>query len=184
MATIHSISTFQDKFQGGTRPNRFRITATPPSNLATGGNGLFIDTHCVATTLPESIVGNIPIPFRGRIYKFPGDRVYNDWNVTVLDDTGASSTWDAFHAWSELFNSHEDNVAQDRRHVSNFCVDLTVEHLDHQSDAFLKKIILRNAWPTQVGPVSLDMAAANQTAQFQVSISYTHYTYLAQSPTS
>jgi hypothetical protein len=177
---IHSISTFTDKFNGGTRPNRFRITASNPVGGAAGGNGLFIDTHCVAATIPESIVGSIPIPFRGRIYKFPGDRVYNDWNVTVLDDTGASRTWYAFHTWSDLFNNHENNTADDKRHISNFCQDLTIEHLDHASDDFLKTVILRNAWPTQVGPITLDMAAGNQLTQFQVSIAYTHYTFLEQ----
>ena len=172
---IHSISEFVNAFRGGTRPNRFVITATDP----TGTGSLFIPTHCVAATLPESIVGIIPIPFRGRVYKFPGDRTYNEWNVTVLDDQQENDTWFIFHEWSQKFNSHVNNTADDRTMVPNYCIDLTVSHYDHQTDVAIRKIILKNAWPVQVGPITLDMNAANQLTQFQVQIAYTHFEYTA-----
>lgn len=168
--SIHSISTFIGAFQGGTRPNRFKITGSSPA-----GN-LFFDTHCVASSLPESIVGSILIPFRGRIYKFPGDRQYNDWAVTILDDTGDKATWKLFHDWSELFNSHVDNVAAEKTQETNYCRDLTITHLDHSSSSgALKQVLLQNAWPSIVGPVTLDMSAANTLSQFQVTIAYTHF---------
>jgi hypothetical protein len=92
-----------------------------------------------------------------------------------------------FHDWSELFNNHESNTATDRRHISNFCTDLTISQLDHAglgsgqqgppspTASTLKKIQLQKAWPVVVGPVVLDMAAANTLAQFQVTIAYSHY---------
>jgi hypothetical protein len=172
MSNIHSISTFINQFQGGTRPNRFRITGTAPAGVGDlfGPEGIY----CMASSLPESNVGIIPIPFRGRIYKFPGDRSYNEWTVTILDDNG-TQLWGTWHRWSEKFNSHVDNLAAARDHKSNFCT-ITVHHLDHQSDAVVKSIALQNAWPVQVGPVQLDMGAANQLVQFQVQIAYSHYT--------
>jgi len=179
MATIHSIQQFIGSFNGGTRPNRFRISGTSPTE---NGQTLFPETLCTASSIPESIIGSIPIPFRGRIYKFPGDRVYNDWTVTMHDDTEKNAVWGFWHDWSQKFNSHENNTASDRRHVSNFCVDLSVEHLDHQTEYSTKVIRLLNAWPIQVGPIALDMAAANQLSQFQVQIAYTHYTYQYPAP--
>jgi|LauGreDrversion4_2_1035121.scaffolds.fasta_scaffold221054_2 hypothetical protein len=186
MSSFHSIGNFVNAFNGGTRPNRFRITATAPEGVAAPG-GLFIDTHCVAATVPESIVGIIPIPFRGRMYKFPGDRTYNEWTVTVLDDTNDKATWFTFHEWSQLFNNHETNIAVNASQRDSFCKDLTIEHLDHSvadGSVALKKIKLLNAWPVQVGPVQLDMGAANQLVQFQVQIAYTHFQYEAQSTVS
>jgi hypothetical protein len=172
---FHNISTFIGKFKGGTRPNRFRISG---SNIAlpAGSGGLFRETHCQAATLPESIVGIIPIPFRGRIYKFPGDRTYNEWNVTVLDDIGDQATWQFFHNWSNLFNSHDQNVSDDRAQKKNYCQDLMVELLDHNENKVIRKMLLQNAWPVQVGPVTLDMNAGNQLGSFQVQIAYTHFT--------
>ena len=172
MSNIHSISTFINQFQGGTRPNRFRISGVAPGGIGDlfGPEGIY----CMSSALPESNVGIIPIPFRGRIYKFPGDRSYNEWTVTLLDDNGIG-LWQAWHSWSEKFNSHVENLANDRVHTSNFCT-ITVEHLDHQTNTAIKTIQLQNAWPVQVGPVQLDMGAANQLTQFQVQIAYSHYT--------
>ena len=63
----------------------------------------------------------------------------------------------------------------------NYCADLTVSHYDHQTDTAIRKVLLKNAWPVQVGPVTLDMSATNQLTQFQVQIAYTHFEYLAVS---
>jgi hypothetical protein len=169
MSGFQSISNFLNAFNGGTRPNRFKISGTNP------GGDLFFDTHCSAATLPESIVGIIPVPFRGRVYKFPGDRTYNEWNVTILDDIGNRATWDLFHSWSEEFNEHENNTSLTRKHITRYCADLTVELMDHNSDIVLRTMQLLNAWPVQVGPVTLDMNAANQLGSFQVQIAYTHF---------
>ena len=172
-----NIGQFVSNFYGGTRPNRFRISGTVPNAIGEG----FIETHCVSTSLPESNVGIIPIPFRGRIYKFPGDRSYNEWTVTILDDVGPNQTWQTFHDWSNRFNNHETNLADgDRTFGDAYCTDLQITHLDHASDIELKQIQLYSAWPVSVGPVTLDMGAANQLASFQVTIAYTYYKVLPQ----
>jgi hypothetical protein len=173
--SIHSISTFTSNFNGGTRPNRFKITGTIPG---IGSAQAFHETgiYCLASSFPESTVGIIPIPFRGRIYKFPGDRQYSEWTATILDDTGSNQLWSLWHDWSVRFNDHEENVAVNRTHIAEFCSDLTIEQLDHQSDATIKSVQLVNAWPVVVGPIVLDSAAANTLTQFQVTVAYSHYT--------
>lgn len=176
------IGTFISNFNGGTRPNRFRMTGTAPNGVGDlfGPEGIY----CVATAIPESTVGIIPIPFRGRIYKFPGDRQYAEWTATLLDDQGGVALWDTWHYWSELFNNHISNLSDNREHQPNFCQDLTITHLDHQSDAEIKSITLVNAWPVVVSPVSLDAGAANTLTQFQVTIAYSHYLRTASTPTT
>ena len=178
---IHSIAKFVEGFNGGTRPNRFRITGALPAGVGaagpSAGGALFFDTHCIATTLPESIVGIIPIPFRGRVYKFPGDRTYNEWNITIMDDVGNRDTWGLFHNWSEQFNNHVSNLAADREMVTPLCKEITCSLLDHNSETTVVRIVrIKNAWPVQVGPLTLDMNAANQLGTFTVQIAYTHYT--------
>lgn len=164
--SIHTIETFKNKFQGGTRPNRFRITC--PKYL--------IETHCLASTMPESTIGIITIPFRGRIYKFPGDRTYSEWTVTILDDnSGEGNVWQSFHSWSELYNSHSNNTATDIAQKGGLQT-INIEHLKHDgTGSSLKKISLQNAWPVIVGPVELNMQAANTLTTFQVTFAYTHY---------
>lgn len=172
---IHSLDNFTSQFKGGSRPNRFLITGTG-AGIDLFGNQAGI--YCLAGTLPESNVGIIPIAFRGRIYKYPGDRSYNDWQVTMLDDTGGTDVWRNWHSWSEKFNGHVSNQAVDRDQQMSMSLDLTITHLDHASDSPLRTIQLRNAWPVQVGPIQLDMAAANTLTQFSCQIAYSHYEIL------
>ena len=167
----NTIGTFIGAFHGGTRPNRYTLTGTIPIGSE------FFSTHIMATTIPESTVGIIPIPYRGRVYKFPGDRTYTEWAFTVLDDVGDNHLWEDLHQWSEQFNFHGSNVAQSRAHQGQYCSDLTVSHIDHNSpgEVSLKKIQFNYAWPVSVGPVTLDMSAANQLTSYQVTIAFTGY---------
>lgn len=179
MSAFHSIGTFINAFNGGTRPNRFLVTGSAPGIGALSGQS---GVHAMATSLPESTVGTIPIPFRGRIYKFPGDRDYLPWQVTFLDDVGENGVYSAWHEWSKQFNDHETNLAASRTHLSRYSTDLTVQMLDHNSDVVLRTFILHHAWPMQVGPLELNMANTNQVSTFTCQIAYSYYTLTEQSP--
>lgn len=178
--SIHSLSEFIKGFQGGTRPNRFKITfvrfpAIPDINTTlgspgTGTNGIL----AISSTLPESMVGTIPIPFRGRVYKFPGDRDYLPWNITIMDDTGTHAPYAFWHGWSNLFNDHSTNLVTDKTHLGSYS-DIQIEHLDHNSTNTLKTFTLMNAWPMQVGPLELNSANTNQLSTFTCQLAYTHY---------
>ena len=39
-----------------------------------------------ATHIPASSIAKLEIPFRGRNLAIPGDRTFNDWSVTILND--------------------------------------------------------------------------------------------------
>ena len=52
---------------------------------------------------------------------------------------------------------------------------MILELMDHNSDTSIRTVTLLNAWPVQVGPITLDMNAANQLGSFQVQIAYTHF---------
>lgn len=173
-----SIGSFINAFNGGTRPNRFRISGTSPA-----GN-IAIETHCMASTLPDSTLGVIPLPFRGRIYKFPGDRDYQPWNITILDDVGENDVYASLHAWSEIFNNHETNLAATRKHITQYSTDLTVSLLDHNSGTELRTFTLHHAWPISVGAVELNMATANAPITFPVQLAYSYFTVTAVSPTN
>lgn len=176
MATTHEIQKFIDAFQGGTRPNRFRIQCVGP-----GGQSLF-ETHCQASSLPDATIGQIPINFRGRIYNFPGDRVYQQWSVTVIDDVLGKNSWDYMHQWHNTINSHGVNVTGDRTHRTNYATILRVQLLDHNStaDKVLRSYDLQNAYPVSVGQITLDQNTPNTLTTFAVNFSYTHYTPTTQ----
>ena len=39
-----------------------------------------------AAEIPAANIGNIPVPFRGRVLPVAGDRTFDPWTVTVIND--------------------------------------------------------------------------------------------------
>jgi hypothetical protein len=58
--------------------------------------------------LPASNLTTIAVPFRGRTLKIAGDRTFDTWNITVLNDTNFRLR-NAFEKWSNYINRHDDN---------------------------------------------------------------------------
>ena len=68
---------------GGARASQFQVRLAGPG----------VDTEtmsflCRSATLPASTVGEVPVPFRGRVVYVAGERVFADWTVTVFNDAG------------------------------------------------------------------------------------------------
>ena len=115
MATIptRGISQFKSKLVGGgARANLFEVQVTFPGGVSLGiqgdGGGAFDSDNfrflCKAAALPASNVAPIDVPFRGRILKVAGDRTFDTWTVTVINDENFQHRR-AFEAWMQ-------NVAQ------------------------------------------------------------------------
>jgi hypothetical protein len=121
MATIptRGISSFKSKLSGGgARPNLFEVAVTfPPLNPGLsiqrdGGNSRFdIDKFrflCKAAALPASNIAPIDVPFRGRILKVAGDRTFDTWTVTVINDEDFTSRR-SFEAWMQNIAQYENH---------------------------------------------------------------------------
>ena len=88
-----SIEDFKAVLQGGgVRPTMFEVELTFPDAVVRDSNLMTRDgTFLIkASGLPASQVGEIPVPFRGRKLKVSGDRVFEDWNITVINDVSFS----------------------------------------------------------------------------------------------
>jgi hypothetical protein len=118
MATIKSLSEFKTKLAGGgARPNLFEVTI--PSfpvgvNLGVQGDGTGqFDAEnftflCKAAALPASNVAPIDVPFRGRILKVAGDRTFDTWTITVINDENFTHRR-AFEAWMQNIAQYSDH---------------------------------------------------------------------------
>ena len=63
---------------GGPRANRFRVFI-PRS-------GEKIEFLCQSAQIPAANIGVIEQPFRGSILKMAGDRTFEPWTVTIIND--------------------------------------------------------------------------------------------------
>ena len=119
MATIpqRTISQFKSKLiGGGTRPNLFEVQVNFPDgvdlNIQNDGGGQFDGDRfrflCKAAALPASNVANLEVPFRGRVLKVAGDRTFDPWTVTVINDQDFGH-YRAFQAWAQNIAQYGDS---------------------------------------------------------------------------
>ena len=62
---------------------------------------------CKAAQLPASNVASIDVPFRGRTLKVAGDRTFDTWTITVINDTDFSIR-KAFEDWMQFIAQYQD----------------------------------------------------------------------------
>lgn len=91
---------------GGAKASLFQVQITNPVN---GIADLKVPFMVQATSIPESTLGTIEVPYFGRKIKLAGDRTFPQWTVTVINDEDFLIR-NAMEAWSAAINSHQGNL--------------------------------------------------------------------------
>ena len=66
-----------------------------------------------AANIPASTVGVIEVPYRGRTLKIAGDRTYEPWTITALNDKGFALR-SKFEEWSTKIQALHQNLQSPR----------------------------------------------------------------------
>ena len=187
MAITHrdrTIVDFRGKMTGGgARSNLFEVNIKYPDNISgligdATGEGEFL---IKAAEIPASNIGNIPVPFRGRVLPVAGDRTFDPWTVTVINDTNFVIR-DAMEKWSNSINDIQ--TAQGTLNPENYQTVATVSQLSRggksESDKIdvLRQYIFSGIYPNVVSSIPLDYGATDQIEEFQVTFNYLFYEIL------
>jgi hypothetical protein len=166
---LRKITDFKSKLTGGgARANLFEVELAFPSQVQVDGlNDILEKARFLvkAANMPASNVAPIEVPFRGRTLKIAGDRSFDSWTVTVINDTDFSIR-SAFEKWMNTINRVSDNTG-------------TTDPADYQADAFVYQLdrdgsVLRtyhfyDVFPTQVTAIELSYDATG-IQDFQVEL--------------
>ena len=181
MAITHrdrTIVDFRGKMTGGgARSNLFEVNIKYPDNIAgligdATGEGEFL---IKAAEIPASNIGNIPVPFRGRVLPVAGDRTFDPWTVTVINDTNFIIR-DAMEKWSNSINDIQ--TAQGTLNPENYQTVATVSQLSRGGKSeldnidVLRQYIFSGIYPNVVSSIPLDYGATDQIEEFQVTFNY------------
>lgn len=182
MANYNSIQQFKDNFYGGTRANRFKVTATWPGNVTKNTNINDQTTFKIfATSFPDASIDALSIQYRGRPVHFAGDRKYPLWSVNIYDDSESNNLWEVFHDWMEKIDGNSSHLYSGAssankdfsysQHQTTFT--MTQYQLNGSLDASgnTRVITLRNVFPLAVGEINLDMGESTAVS-FQVQLSF------------
>ncbi len=157
------VDDFKAKLKGGgARPNLFRATVNFP--IYAGGDVELTSFMCKAAQLPASIMNVIEVPFRGRQLKIAGDRTFEVWSPTVINDTGFEVRT-ALERWMNGMNGHSANTG-----ITNpvaYQADLLVEQLD-KDGSVLKTYKFRGCFPTNLSAIELSYDTVDTLEEFTV----------------
>jgi hypothetical protein len=157
---------------GGARANLFRVTVPFPSFAGVGGEAQKMSFMCKATSLPASTLGTIEIPYRGRKIKLPGDRTFEAWTVTVINDTDFLIR-NAFERWSNAINQHRANTGL--QNPAEYSVDAVVEQLS-RDESVLKSYTMAGAFPTIISAIELSNETTDAIEDFVATLEYQYWT--------
>jgi len=160
---ILGVDDFKSKLRGGgARPNLFQATVNFPGYA--GGDVELTSFLCKAAQLPASVMNVIEIPFRGRQLKIAGDRTFETWSVTVLNDTDFSIR-NAMERWMNGINAHQSNTGL--VNPVDYQADLIVDQLDRNGNV-LKRYNFRGCFPTNVSSIDVSYETVDAVEEFTV----------------
>ena len=153
---------------GGARANQFQVTMPFPGFAAVGGESRTMSYLCQATHLPGMTLGEVDVKFRGRSLYIAGDRTFEAWTTTIMNDTDFALR-NAFERWMNAINAMSDNSGLEN--PADYMVDAFVDHLDRAGQV-IKAYTFRGMWPLTVAPIELTAAEAGEVETFEVSLRY------------
>lgn len=157
------VDDFKSKLKGGgARANLFDVRVNFPAYAL--GDAELTSFLCKAAALPASVGAPIEVPFRGRVLKIAGDRTFEEWTITVINDTGFEIR-DAMERWMNGINSHNANTGF--TDPDEYQTDLSVDQLD-KDGTVLKTYNFRGCFPTNISAVDLSYDTTNTIEEFQV----------------
>ena len=166
---LRKITDFKSKLiGGGARSNLFEVVLNFPSIDPASSEVLDKARFLVkAANLPASNIADITVPFRGRILHVAGDRTFDSWTITVINDTDFAIR-SAMESWMNAINRVSDNTGS--TDPASYQADATVFQLDRSGET-LRSYRFYDIFPTQVAPINLsyDTEGIQEfTAEFQV----------------
>jgi|TARA_Y100000816_G_scaffold92033_1_gene63607 hypothetical protein len=163
---LRTITGFKSKLAGGgTRPNLFEVEIAFPNETAIDNDTKEKSRFLIkAAALPASNITPIDVNFRGRILKIAGDRTFDTWTVTVLNDVDFSIR-SAFEKWMNLINKMEDNTGEQDPAV--YQPDAYVHQLDRDGST-LRTYKFHDVFPTQVSQIDLSYETTDAIEEFTV----------------
>ena len=160
---------------GGARPNLFEVELTTlPTGIAWPADNFRY--MCKAAQLPASVIANIDIPFRGRIFKVAGDRTIEPWSITIINDEDFRIR-KAMEEWVDLIAKLENNLGA--TDPSAYMVNAKVFQLGRGStpssknnagdrNAVLREYEFIDIFPTNVSSIDLSYDSSDTIEEFVV----------------
>ena len=185
------IISFRNQIRELARPNQFQVELQFPAkveeifqvnsadvaenNSTSNNEGSLLSTFLVkAANLPASTVGVVEVPFRGRTLKIAGDRTFEPWTVTVLNDENFVLRR-KLEEWSRTIQSMPMNY-QTATSIGEYQASAIVRQFDRQN-AHSAAYEFVGIWPSNISAIDLAWDSNDTPEEYTVEFQVQYWTY-------
>ena len=153
---------------GGAKASLFEVQLLNPIDAAGDAKVPFM---VQAAALPESTLGMIEVPYFGRKIKLAGDRTFDTWTVTVINDEDFAIR-NTLENWMASINTHQGNITtfgsasplqyKSQAQITQFS----------KTGVPLRVYNFNGLFPVNVSEVQMDWAATDTIEEFTVTFQY------------
>lgn len=159
-------------FGGGSRPTQFQVQITNRFGSFAGDQKL--QFTCEAASLPAENMGTITVNYFGRQIKYAGDRTYENWSITVINDEDFLVRRE-LSKWLEAINSVEGNVRLPEAAGSLYKTSQAQVIQFGKNGIPVHSIQLEGIFPVSVAAIPLSWNSRDEISRFEVQFAYDHF---------
>ena len=160
--------------QGGARPSLFTVELLFPTGIENPPPNGISNFLVKGTTIPASTIGAFDVFYHGKAIKVAGDRTYDTWETTIINDEDFSIRI-ALEQWMDLIADHRLNT---RRVLSK---------KEGENASYKQRLKLTQwtksgveawhyhfigAFPTALSTIALDWGTASEIEEYTVTWSF------------
>lgn len=159
---------------GGARPSLFQVELFAPTGLNVSTQSIAKLTFmCQAAALPAATLSQIEVPYFGRKIKVAGERTFDNWTITVMNDEDFQVR-SLFEVWSNSINSLESNIRQPDFIGENYKADLQVTQFSKDGSP-IRAYTIVGAFPTEVSAIELNWNSTGTVETFTSTLAYDYW---------
>ena len=161
MATIDQFKA--QLIGGGPRANRFKVFIPRAGNK--------IEFLCKAANIPAGTLGEVVVPFRGHNLKLAGERTFEDWQITVINDV-EFSVRSGLEAWQEEIQAMDSGVGSTS---TDYLISRAFVEQLNKDDSILAIYEFFNMFPKNLGAIELSYDTVDALEEFTVDFTFSHW---------
>jgi len=157
---------------GGARQSLFQVTIQNPANSAAD---LKVPFLVKTAQLPASTLGIIEVPYFGRKVRLAGDRTFNPWTDTVINDEDFLIR-NSMEQWVNSINSLEGNLRTTGGSAPSLYKAQAQVIQYSKTGTPIRTYEFNGLFPTLITEIEVSWEAVDQIEEFQIEFQYDYWT--------
>ena len=173
-----------DKFRtnalnnSGARANLFDVTITGAT--VAGLTPSEFNFSCKGAAIPAMAVGVIEVPYFGRMVKVPGNKTFDNWTTTIINDEGFEIR-NSFEKWIAAMGTHKENTVTSGGGTTGGTGSLygsaSVSQYGKAGGTALQTYSFVNIFPVNMSEIALAWDSNDAIEEFTIEFAYDYWTH-------